>query len=131
MFAPARNRTSASVLQIDNSLGHSTPYIFLINSSLFISFYYFELNIFKRKSKFSINIFFIDSEMFISLLLLISILPYSNAIRFYLPPNGRKCLKEEIHKNVVVTGEYEFSEGVGYQSSVHVCSQFVFFLQIL
>ncbi|VDN52916.1 unnamed protein product [Dracunculus medinensis] len=58
--------------------------------------------------------------MFISLLLLISILPYSNAIRFYLPPNGRKCLKEEIHKNVVVTGEYEFSEGVGYQSSVHV-----------
>uniref|UniRef100_A0A0M3I291 GOLD domain-containing protein n=1 Tax=Ascaris lumbricoides TaxID=6252 RepID=A0A0M3I291_ASCLU len=44
----------------------------------------------------------------------------SSALRFYVPANGKKCLKEEIHKNVVVTGEYELSEGNGYTSSVHV-----------
>lgn len=43
-----------------------------------------------------------------------------SAIRFNVPANNKKCLKEEIHKNVVVTGEYEFSEGIGYSGSVHV-----------
>ncbi|VDK46735.1 unnamed protein product [Anisakis simplex] len=42
------------------------------------------------------------------------------SLRFFVPPNGKKCVKEEIHKNVVVTGEYELSEGNGYTSSVHV-----------
>lgn len=42
------------------------------------------------------------------------------ALRFYVPANGKKCLKEEIHKNIVVTGEYEISEGIGYTTSVHV-----------
>ncbi|XP_005986613.1 transmembrane emp24 domain-containing protein 10 [Latimeria chalumnae] len=32
------------------------------------------------------------------------------AISFYLPVNSRKCLREEIHKDVLVTGEYEISE---------------------
>ncbi|EPB73661.1 hypothetical protein ANCCEY_07242 [Ancylostoma ceylanicum] len=52
-----------------------------------------------------------------TLLILIAV---TNAIRFNVPANGKKCLKEEIHKNIVVTGEYEFSEGVGYAGSVHV-----------
>ncbi|KHN82857.1 Transmembrane emp24 domain-containing protein 10 [Toxocara canis] len=51
---------------------------------------------------------------------LLGILEYSSALRFYVPANGKKCLKEEIHKNVVVTGEYELSEGTGYTSSVRV-----------
>ncbi|VDO62513.1 unnamed protein product [Heligmosomoides polygyrus] len=42
------------------------------------------------------------------------------AIRFHVPANNKKCMKEEIHKNIVVTGEYEFSEGIGYTGSVHV-----------
>ncbi|PAV59187.1 hypothetical protein WR25_24610 [Diploscapter pachys] len=42
------------------------------------------------------------------------------AISFYVPANDRKCLKEEIHKNIVVTGEYEFSEGIGFTGSIHV-----------
>ena len=29
------------------------------------------------------------------------------AIRFYLGQNQKKCLREEIHKDVLVTGEYE------------------------
>ncbi|NP_001079761.1 uncharacterized protein LOC379451 precursor [Xenopus laevis] len=35
---------------------------------------------------------------------------YVRPIAFSLPPNSRKCLREEIHKNVLVTGEYELSE---------------------
>lgn len=29
-------------------------------------------------------------------------------------------MKEEIHKNVVLTGEYELSEALGHTASVHV-----------
>ena len=32
------------------------------------------------------------------------------ALMFHLPPTGKKCLKEEIHKDVLVTGEYTMSE---------------------
>uniref|UniRef100_A0A4W4EZH4 GOLD domain-containing protein n=2 Tax=Electrophorus electricus TaxID=8005 RepID=A0A4W4EZH4_ELEEL len=32
------------------------------------------------------------------------------SISFFLPVRTRKCLKEEIHKDVLVTGEYEISE---------------------
>ena len=34
------------------------------------------------------------------------------SLMFNLEPNNRKCLKEEIHKGVLVTGEYE----VGHNS---------------
>ena len=30
-----------------------------------------------------------------------------DCLMFNLEPNARKCLKEEIHKGVLVTGEYE------------------------
>ncbi|KJH50311.1 hypothetical protein DICVIV_03504 [Dictyocaulus viviparus] len=43
-----------------------------------------------------------------------------SCLRFNVAANSKKCLKEEIHKNIVVTGEYEFSEGIGYYGSVHV-----------
>ncbi|TKR86481.1 hypothetical protein L596_011068 [Steinernema carpocapsae] len=54
------------------------------------------------------------------LCVLILLVGLSSALRFHVPANGKKCLKEEIHKNVVMTGEYELSEGIGYTSSVHV-----------
>uniref|UniRef100_A0A8C5QDC0 Transmembrane p24 trafficking protein 10 n=1 Tax=Leptobrachium leishanense TaxID=445787 RepID=A0A8C5QDC0_9ANUR len=31
-------------------------------------------------------------------------------LSFSLPPNSRKCLREEIHKDVLVTGDYELTE---------------------
>jgi len=34
----------------------------------------------------------------------------TDGIRFHLASNQKKCLKEEIHKNVLVTGEYEAQE---------------------
>jgi hypothetical protein len=44
----------------------------------------------------------------------------ANSLRFFLSPNVKKCLKEEIHKNVVVTGEYEFGDTPGQRASIHV-----------
>uniref|UniRef100_A0A915D6I4 GOLD domain-containing protein n=1 Tax=Ditylenchus dipsaci TaxID=166011 RepID=A0A915D6I4_9BILA len=38
----------------------------------------------------------------------------------YVPSNEKRCLKEEIHRNVVFTGEYEFSDAIGHSASVHV-----------
>lgn len=44
----------------------------------------------------------------------------TNSIRFFLQPNVPKCLKEEIHKGIVVTGDYEFSEGPGQKATIRV-----------
>ncbi|XP_024881429.1 transmembrane emp24 domain-containing protein bai isoform X1 [Temnothorax curvispinosus] len=38
-------------------------------------------------------------------------------IMFYLEPNSHKCLKEEVHANVLVTGEYEVSEAMGQKTN--------------
>lgn len=42
------------------------------------------------------------------------------AITFHLQQNSVKCLKEEIHKNVLVTGEYEVSEQQGLKTDLKV-----------
>lgn len=47
-------------------------------------------------------------------------LSFSDALRFHLPPSHKKCLKEEIHKDVLVTGEYEMSEAPGQKTTLLV-----------
>lgn len=44
-----------------------------------------------------------------------------NSLMFMLSPNQRKCLREEIHKDVLVTGDYELSEAPGQVASLKVC----------
>jgi len=39
---------------------------------------------------------------------------------FYLPANTRKCLKEEIHKDILVKGEYELTEIAGHTTKLEV-----------
>ena len=34
----------------------------------------------------------------------------ADSLMFYLEPMAKKCLKEEIHKDVLVTGDYELNE---------------------
>ena len=48
-----------------------------------------------------------------------------DALMFHLSPNHRKCLKEEIHKDVLVTGDYELSDAPGQIASLKVscCSK--------
>ncbi|XP_018402300.1 PREDICTED: transmembrane emp24 domain-containing protein bai isoform X1 [Cyphomyrmex costatus] len=40
-----------------------------------------------------------------------------HGIMFFLEPNSHKCLKEEVHANVLVTGEYEVSEAMGQKAN--------------
>ena len=39
--------------------------------------------------------------------LLIITFTIADGLMFHLEPNSRKCLKEEIHKGVLVTGDYD------------------------
>ena len=43
-----------------------------------------------------------------------------DALMFHISPQVRKCLKEEIHKDVLVTGDYDISEVHGQQALVQV-----------
>lgn len=50
----------------------------------------------------------------LALLLLLLLGPSSVfAISFHLPLNSRKCLREEIHKDLLVTGAYEITDQSG------------------
>lgn len=55
-----------------------------------------------------------------SILFVIICLSYVNSLMFMLSPNHKKCLREEIHKDVLVTGEYELSEAPGQTASLKV-----------
>jgi len=46
-------------------------------------------------------------ELFHQIFLISSILMSVESVMFHLEPNGRKCLAEEIRKDVLVTGTYE------------------------
>ncbi|XP_064600581.1 transmembrane emp24 domain-containing protein 10-like [Liolophura sinensis] len=43
-----------------------------------------------------------------------------DAIMFNLSPNEKKCLREEIHKDVLVTGEYDLSDAPNQRTSLKV-----------
>lgn len=50
----------------------------------------------------------------VALLLFLLLVPRSVfAISFHLPVNSRKCLREEIHKDLLVTGAYEINDQSG------------------
>ena len=53
---------------------------------------------------------------------LLSLVAGSLAISFRLEPEIRKCVKEEVHKDVLVVGEYRLSELAGQRTDVVVCS---------
>lgn len=45
-----------------------------------------------------------------------------DCIMWNLEPNTQKCLKEELQKNVLITGEFEVSEAPGQKIDYVVCS---------
>jgi hypothetical protein len=47
---------------------------------------------------------------FFLLTLLVSLISNIHSISFTLTAQSKKCLREEVHKNVLVTGEYKLSE---------------------
>lgn len=56
----------------------------------------------------------------LQLLLPCLVLVGAGAISFHLPGDSKKCLKEEIHKDVLVTGEYDVSEQPGIVTHLKV-----------
>lgn len=55
-----------------------------------------------------------------ALLLLPVLIESVFSISFFLPVNSRKCLREEIHKDVLVTGEYEITEQANTKTNLKV-----------
>jgi p24 family protein delta-1 len=56
-------------------------------------------------------------QMFVVYLTLMSSI---ESLMFYLPVNQKKCLKEEIHKDILVKGDYFVSEIVGHHTKLEV-----------
>ena len=52
--------------------------------------------------------------------LLSSLLALVNSLAFILPAGSKKCLKEEVHKDVLVTGEYKLDEAPGQKTHLKV-----------
>ena len=60
--------------------------------------------------------------------LLALLLNLSMGMYFHLSPGHKKCIKEEIHKDVVVTGEFEAKESPGHRVSFFEIFQMIFAL---
>jgi hypothetical protein len=56
----------------------------------------------------------------IALIVCLCLFGQLNAIRFYIQQNSKRCLKEELHKDVVVTGDYEVTDPAGHRIDLHV-----------
>lgn len=68
--------------------------------------------------------------------LTILLLPlFAHCLRFHLPPNTKRCLKEEMRKDVLVTGEYQLGESVGVRTdlivSISCCLQIFAYIVVL
>ena len=46
-------------------------------------------------------------------------------LSFMLPPNVKKCLQEEIHKDVLVTGDYKLSGAPGHKTLLLVSARII------
>jgi p24 family protein delta-1 len=64
-------------------------------------------------------------------LVLVICLSSVNSLMFMLSPNHKKCLREEIHKDVLVTGEYELSDAPGQTANLKVIPDVKYKLVIL
>lgn len=57
---------------------------------------------------------------FYAFLIMPAIFQLVSSISFFLPVNSRKCLREEIHKDVLVTGDYELGEQPNTKTNLKV-----------
>lgn len=61
-----------------------------------------------------------NSSLLGLLVLYLACVSQIQSLMFYLPPNTRKCLKEEIHKDILVKGEFEITDIAGHQTKLEV-----------
>ena len=51
---------------------------------------------------------------------LLNCLALVSSLSFTLPPGQKKCLKEEVHKDVLVTGDYKLSDAAHQKTHLTV-----------
>ena len=67
------------------------------------------------------NLLFRNGRTFAGLVLVLYCFPMTiHCLRFYLQPNTKRCLKEEMRKDVLVTGEYTLSDSSGVRTDLLV-----------
>ena len=54
------------------------------------------------------------------ILLLLLDVPEALGITFYLPADSTKCIREEVHKDVLVVGEYQLSDAAFMRTDILV-----------
>lgn len=59
-------------------------------------------------------------SVFLQLFLILILSTLTDAVRFYLQPGTKRCLKEEMRKSVICTGEYELSDGLGQRTDLQI-----------
>jgi len=62
-----------------------------------------------------------DGRQFAALLFVLLCAPLTiHCLRFHLQPNTKRCLKEEMRKDVLVTGEYTLSDSPGVRTDLSI-----------
>jgi p24 family protein delta-1 len=61
-----------------------------------------------------------ETFLFVLVVVFAALLSSTHSLIFYLQPNVKKCLKEEIHKDILVKGEYELTEIVSHHTKLEV-----------
>ena len=61
---------------------------------------------------------------------LLNYLALVSALSFNIPPGQEKCLREEVHKDVLVTGEYKLSDAAHQRTHLTVSIVFEMHLEL-
>lgn len=64
--------------------------------------------------------FNLQQRITLAILVVVCIFSSATSIRFDLQPNSKKCLKEEMRKNLLAVGEYEVSSLAGTNVDLHI-----------
>ena len=59
-------------------------------------------------------------QLLLLIAVLLSLLCAAQSISFSLDPDVRKCIQEEVHKDVLVVGEYKLSDQNGQKTDILV-----------
>jgi len=54
------------------------------------------------------------------LVLVVYVTGQASGLIFYLEPNTDKCLRDEVHKDILVTGDYSVGEAPGHKINILV-----------
>ena len=74
----------------------------------------------EMKSVLSFNGSDLSRLICLQVLLILALSSSSEAIRFFLQTGTKRCLKEEMRKSVICTGEYELSDGLGQRTDLQI-----------